>query len=196
MAFVAGCALRICLIAQKNKKTNPRANACAENKLTARASFLSVSEESCAENKQKNFFETKGDFGPMKTKGFTLVELLVVIAILAILATVSVVGYTSFIDRAEQSNADTEAHQIKASITTALIGADVVVVDDAIWALDADNDGTPEFVTTAPATTGKVVMDLSGDLAAAGTLAYDATSKTLTYTNTSTSKTATVLVGE
>ncbi len=31
-------------------------------------------------------------------KGFTLVELLVVIAILAILATVSVVGYTSFID--------------------------------------------------------------------------------------------------
>ncbi len=36
-------------------------------------------------------------------KGFTLVELLVVIAILAILATVSVVGYTSFIDKANQS---------------------------------------------------------------------------------------------
>lgn len=35
-----------------------------------------------------------------KKKGFTLVELLVVIAILAILATVSVVGYTSFIERA------------------------------------------------------------------------------------------------
>ena len=37
-------------------------------------------------------------------KGFTLVELLVVIAILAILATVSVVGYTSFITRANLSN--------------------------------------------------------------------------------------------
>ena len=36
-------------------------------------------------------------------KGFTLVELLVVIAILAILATVSVVGYTSFIERANVS---------------------------------------------------------------------------------------------
>ena len=36
-------------------------------------------------------------------KGFTLVELLVVIAILAILATVSVVGYTSFIDSANRS---------------------------------------------------------------------------------------------
>ncbi len=36
-------------------------------------------------------------------KGFTLVELLVVIAILAILATVSVVGYTSFINKANIS---------------------------------------------------------------------------------------------
>ena len=35
-----------------------------------------------------------------KMKGFTLVELLVVIAILAILATVSVVGYTSYIEGA------------------------------------------------------------------------------------------------
>ncbi len=36
-------------------------------------------------------------------KGFTLVELLVVIAILAILTTVSVIGYTSFIEKANRS---------------------------------------------------------------------------------------------
>lgn len=54
-------------------------------------------------------------------KGFTLVELLVVIAILAIFATVSVVGYTSFIEKANVSNAQTEAHQIKTAITSALI---------------------------------------------------------------------------
>ena len=41
-------------------------------------------------------------------KGFTLVELLVVIAILAILATVAVVGYTSFIEKANES-ADMQA---------------------------------------------------------------------------------------
>ena len=45
-------------------------------------------------------------------KGFTLVELLVVIAILAILATVSVVGYTSFIDRAHKSNAEALLNQV------------------------------------------------------------------------------------
>ena len=49
----------------------------------------------------------------MKTKGFTLVELLVVIAILAILATVSVVGYTSFINRANNSVAASELVQIR-----------------------------------------------------------------------------------
>ena len=48
-------------------------------------------------------------------KGFTLVELLVVIAILAILASVAVVGYTAFLDKANDSNAATEAHQIQMS---------------------------------------------------------------------------------
>lgn len=60
-------------------------------------------------------------------KGFTLVELLVVIAILAILATVSVVGYTSFITRAEQSNAQTEAHQVQTVIESALVVPNTVV---------------------------------------------------------------------
>lgn len=47
-----------------------------------------------------------------KKRGFTLVELLVVIAILAILATVSVVGYTSFIERATVSNDENVASQL------------------------------------------------------------------------------------
>lgn len=45
-------------------------------------------------------------------KGFTLVELLVVIAILAILATVSVVGYTSFIERANVAADQNEVTQL------------------------------------------------------------------------------------
>jgi len=57
----------------------------------------------------------------MKTKGFTLVELLVVIAILAILATVSVVGYTSYIAGAEKTAAETEAASIADAIDVALV---------------------------------------------------------------------------
>lgn len=54
-------------------------------------------------------------------KGFTLVELLVVIAILAILATVSVVGYTSYITKANESVVKQELAQIK----TAVIAEDI-----------------------------------------------------------------------
>lgn len=54
-------------------------------------------------------------------KGFTLVELLVVIAILAILATVSVVGYTSFIQKANDSNAATELHQVVTYLESELL---------------------------------------------------------------------------
>lgn len=57
----------------------------------------------------------------MKKRGFTLTELLVVIAIIAILATVSVVGYTSYINRTYQHRADAEAEQIKKAIEGALI---------------------------------------------------------------------------
>ncbi len=61
-------------------------------------------------------------------KGFTLVELLVVIAILAILASVSVVGYTAFINKAELSNAQTEAAQIEQIISSAMLNNDYVIV--------------------------------------------------------------------
>ena len=54
-------------------------------------------------------------------KGFTLVELLVVIAILAILASVAVVGYTSFITKADEQAQATEVAQIEAFLDVALV---------------------------------------------------------------------------
>ena len=103
----------------------------------------------------------------MKTKGFTLVELLVVIAILAILATVSVVGYTSFIDRANMSNAQTEADQIKSIVSTASMADDYVKLTDSIY-YDKAND---KFVASVTLTDGETVFDATseiGELVAAG----------------------------
>lgn len=48
----------------------------------------------------------------MKRRGFTLTELLTTIAIIAILATVTIVGFVMFIDRTQNSKADTESVQI------------------------------------------------------------------------------------
>ena len=49
-------------------------------------------------------------------KAFTLVELLVVIAILAVLSTVAVVGYNSFIDKANLSNDQTTITMINRTL--------------------------------------------------------------------------------
>ena len=56
--------------------------------------------------------------------GFTLVELLVVIAILAVLASVSVVGYLGFTTKARNSNAVTELTQVREVIRANLIDGD------------------------------------------------------------------------
>ena len=65
-------------------------------------------------------------------KGFTLVELLVVIAILAILATVSVVGYTSFITKANISNDTVIARELTTLIQATDITDPVEDFDDVI----------------------------------------------------------------
>ena len=65
-------------------------------------------------------------------KGFTLVELLVVIAILAILATVSVVGYTAFIEKAHQSVAMQEMTQIRNALVAEDITNDAFDLSDGI----------------------------------------------------------------
>ena len=100
-------------------------------------------------------------------KGFTLVELLVVIAILAILATVSVVGYTSFIDRANQSTAMQELTQVRA----ALIAEDI-------------NNNNFSIVTgeSAAITGANAIEDFAGDLGLSGEVEVDETNKAITYT--------------
>ncbi len=82
-------------------------------------------------------------------KGFTLVELLVVIAILAILASVAVVGYTAFIDKAKDSNAKTELHQIVEFVNAELM-------DDGEWEVSVTTDSTTVTYTVKRADTGAI----------------------------------------
>ena len=73
--------------------------------------------------------------------GFTLVELLVVIAILAVLATVSVVGYTSFIQRANESTALQEMTQIRdAIIAEDILNPNFEIKGGKITIVDASDD--------------------------------------------------------
>ena len=117
-------------------------------------------------------------------KGFTLVELLVVIAILAILASVSVVGYTAFIEKAEESVAKQELHQLATLINAELL-------DDGKWTVEVESvEYTVEVNGTSLTITANA--DIDAMLEAAGevvngelTLATDGT-LTLVHTNGST----------
>ncbi len=71
-------------------------------------------------------------------KGFTLVELLVVIAILAILATVSVVGYTSFIERANVSVDEQTVTQLNHFLEAYKVNNPEVIDDTNIRRITAD----------------------------------------------------------
>ena len=114
-------------------------------------------------------------------KGFTLVELLVVIAILAILASVAVVGYTAFVDKANKSAAESEAHQIDTSIEAALMTlevGDIVKVADDIGVVKAATG----YTAVELAGTETLADDISADLEGlAANLDIDGT--TLVYTN-------------
>jgi prepilin-type N-terminal cleavage/methylation domain-containing protein len=110
-------------------------------------------------------------------KGFTLVELLVVIAILAILATVSVVGYTSFINRANSSVAQQELTQVR----------------DYAFSLDMVK-GIGDFDGEVDATEAKkAIEELDADLP--GTFTWNAGETAVTYTNTNGSATWTLATG-
>ncbi len=92
-------------------------------------------------------------------KGFTLVELLVVIAILAILATVSVVGYTAYIDKANNSVAMQEAQPYESMIRNeATINGSCVVgkvgTDEVKVTYDKSNK---TFTVTAGSSSGGVI---------------------------------------
>ena len=99
-------------------------------------------------------------------KGFTLVELLVVIAILAILATVSVVGYTSFIGTADKQAAETQAEQIKTTIDSALTLNKFVKIGNATITRDATTKKLKIDATGADANNTFVASDIDATIAA------------------------------
>ena len=77
-------------------------------------------------------------------KGFTLVELLVVIAIVAILATVAIIGYTSFINKANTSADQQAVTQMNTALKAEKIMGDlddISKVQEFLLTCDLDIDG-------------------------------------------------------
>ena len=91
----------------------------------------------------------------MNQKGFTLVELVVVIAMIGILALTSMVGYDRFIDRAR----DAKAEEIVTNIQTELFGTTSV----SGYTVNVGDAVTPVYViVTYDAVEDRITFEKSG----------------------------------
>lgn len=78
-------------------------------------------------------------------KGFTLVELIVVMAIIAILSTVAVVSYSAIVKKAEQSKVDSELAQIVNVLRAEAAETETIIGDDGELTLALSEEGELQF---------------------------------------------------
>ena len=94
-----------------------------------------------------------------KNKGFTLIELMVVIAIISILATVVLVSLQSARDRAEDSNRISVITQIRSLAEVHRAG----LTELSYTGLAADNEVAGLLTAYSAAADGGLVVEASGD---------------------------------
>ena len=101
-----------------------------------------------------------------KTGGFTLVELIIVIAILAILSSVAVAGYSTYITKANTSAVKSELSNISTAAVLAnaekgdIDGIEVTFADGKMTITVKDTDFAKNFKSDFAVTLGKTAADV------------------------------------
>lgn len=95
-----------------------------------------------------------------KTNGFTLIELMIVVAIIAILATIAIPAYQDYIARSQASAGLAEIVSGKSAFESKIVAENVTTYDTAELGLLSS---TPRCaVTIAPGASGFIRCTLSG----------------------------------
>ena len=135
-------------------------------------------------------------------KGFTLVELIVVLVILAILAALLIPALTGYIDKAKNQAIISETRMTVMAAQTLVdeaygkkdVGATVTIGTDAAK-VDVTNQAIADLAEVPVANIGKITFDTTNTTKIA-TLKYNKGNKTCTYTANPTGTTEKYVVGE